>query len=330
MDMIELFEFIIFVLALGFIVFSIILMGWDVMKRPLTLLVLLVAVVEWMGGLSLVELLVNKGAEWSDNLKNCPPYEEIEHAICYDYDLMNPLTVVDKLRGKMGRKRGIDLGSLESLGSHESQKDQNLPVPDTNFNELLGGDDFEHCLEAYAAKQQNQRGGFRVFQQDLKVQEKLLEAFGGDKQTSQGNFQSLPEGLNPYQLIENNAEAYKNWTNDKDGLAVSRNSSVGKSEDMLPENSSLVPMKRRSSVKKDNFFVELIQNYAEALQDTNKQVTMKDGDKTSLSLGNPPKTVEEASKPANQTLDDIDIKDGTPREGGNKNDPPNDSNLPRD
>lgn len=318
MDMIELFEFVIFVLALGFVVFSIIFVGWDVMKRPLTLLVLIVAFVEWVAGLSLIDLVIGKGADWADNPQDSPPYENIEHAICYDYDLMNPLTVVDKLRGKLGRKGGMDIGSLGSVEQQDGNKDPAIPVPGTNYNELLGGDDFEQCLEAYAANQQNQRGGFRVFQQDLRAQEKLLAAFAGERQVSQGNLPGFPDGLNPYQLIENNAEAFRNWANEKEGLVASRKTSIAKLEEMLPIGAGTEAARPPSQIRKDHFFAELIQNYAQALQENTSPMTVKEGEGLPGMTDSIRNENQETTKPVNQTQDDIDIREVNPKEGAPK------------
>lgn len=178
-EMVILFEFLIFVLGLGFVVFSVIFSGWQVLGKPIMIVIIIICVLEWVGGIrALGHLWDYQSSNRSVSTVEAEPcYVDVKDDFIFDYDLMNPLTVINKLKERMQ-------GDMQGR------------------NATLGGDDFEEALHYYAAHLQNQFGGKKLYHDEIPNQ-KLLEEFSA--QNDRKSF-TVSQNLkvNPYHLIDAN------------------------------------------------------------------------------------------------------------------------------
>lgn len=201
LNMVELVEFVNFLLALGFTVFTAIFGGAEALRRPLRVVLIVVAGLDWLFGISFFEVVFGSRAEWA-TLKPADDRQQlkdVQELFDYDYGLLNPLTVLASLRKKMPRVQGAV--------PEETADGASAPKAE----ELIAGDEFERCLEAYAVKMNNQGKGPKVFEGETKEQLQLLERFAAKEAPEEEEKRKALEALvlNPYQIIDCNHEAQK-------------------------------------------------------------------------------------------------------------------------
>lgn len=195
LNMTELIEFLNFLVALGFVTFTAIFGGSEAVKRPIRIIIIIVAGLDWVLGISFIQVLFKNSAEWAQLKPNDKQQlKDVQELFDYDYDLLNPLTVLSSLRKKMPKVEGA------------VPEETVVQLPTDKVEDIVGGDEFERCLEAYAVKMNNQGRGPKLFEGEPNEQLKLLEMFASKDSPDEEDKRKLFEALvlNPYQIIDCN------------------------------------------------------------------------------------------------------------------------------
>lgn len=126
-NMIKNFEFMIFILALGFFVFKIILVDWGIFKSPIMIAILVITCYEFFVGIKLFKSYSDY-RQFSKNPFKDISFTENEINFYCDYDRMNPVTQKQAYENWVKQLEKLKMGKFETTPVEPSKKLQPFQI----------------------------------------------------------------------------------------------------------------------------------------------------------------------------------------------------------
>lgn len=267
LEMIELYEFLIFILGIGFTIFSIIFNGWSVLGRPILIIIYVICFAEWIGGVEYYKHIWNYQLTILPKSENDLSYNEAQPDFIYDYELMNPLTLISSLRAKLD----------------EIDESHPLKIKRNVVSALEEYDNFSKAMDYYAVKYQNEFGNERIYHEEI-LKQNLEENANEKVDETALNIKQLKK-INPYELLEENYYALIGQQNNENESKVKLKTNVkvgaSLSEPDLENSSARRPRRRNNIYKAYNQYQDALKEFEQTLvksETKNQKIDEKDSE----------------------------------------------------